>query len=157
MLTIKALNNQKGAVLITTLSFMVLITLIGITAMSSSTNELRLASNYEDRISANHVSQAAIDATIDQENTNLIVTGKEGTVNNAPNFTGVAEFTETTVVVTEDTIGPPDRTHGVSAEHFSQVTFTIDSNYNGLAQGRGQANLMQGYIVLITKSSQSNQ
>ena len=149
-------SKNKGAVLITTLSFMILITLIGLTAMGSSTNELQLASNYEDRVAARQVAQAAIDATISEADVNFIVTGTVGTAKSDPTFVGVGEFAQTAVTVTEGVRGPFRRQDGSSLDKFSQVTFTIDSAYNGLAQGRGQARLVQGYAIKIAENSQSN-
>lgn len=150
-------KKNKGAVLITTLSFLVLITLIGLSSMSSSTNELRLASNYEDRVSAKHIAQAAVDATIAESDVNFIVTGDVGTVKNDAQFAGVTEFTDSTIVITEMTRGPFRRQDGSSLDKFSQVTFSIDSSYDGLANGRGQARLVQGYAIKIAENSQSNQ
>lgn len=149
--------KNQGAVLITTLSFLVLITLIGLTAMGSSTNELQLASNYEDRVTAIQVAQAAIDATISEADDNFVVTGNVGTVNDTPTFEGVDEFAQTQVIITERNRGPFRRQDGSSLDKFSQVTFTIDSAYNGLTQGRGQAHLVQGYAIKIAENSQSNQ
>ncbi len=49
-------GNQRGAVLVTALVFLVILTLLGITSMSTNTLEERMAGNFQD---ANRAFQAA--------------------------------------------------------------------------------------------------
>jgi type IV pilus assembly protein PilX len=53
-------GNERGAVLIVSLIFLVILTMLGVTAMSSTTFEERMAGNARDASLAHHAAEAAI-------------------------------------------------------------------------------------------------
>lgn len=154
--TLNALNSisrQNGAALLVALSFLVVITLISLTAMRSTTTELRLASNNEERIAAEQVAQSAIDSII-SEPTNFIVTGTEDTEKKpALDSDDIAEFGDAEVTLKEGATTNPPRGLGVSAEKFQGTLFHVDGEYNqnDTAPGRGKAFIGQGVVLLIPK------
>lgn len=149
MLTIK---RQEGAALLTALAFLVIITLVSVTAIRSSTSELRLANNYEVDVTAGQVAQAAIDYTMSNEN-NFIVTGTEGTKKTVDLTNAITEVkTATTVELTELSTMQPPRGTGVSADKFQTTLFNIRGAYDNVAAGKGQRELHQGFLLLIPKS-----
>lgn len=146
------LNTQNGAALLVALSFLVVITLISLTAMRSTTTELRLANNNEERVAAEQMAQSAIDSIVSTP-TNFIVSGVEGTTKTpALDANDIAEFASASVTLTEGTTTNPPRGLGVSADKFQGTLFRVDGSYNNLAGGRGQSFIGQGVVLLIPKS-----
>lgn len=146
------INKQNGAALLVALSFMVVITLISLTAMRSTTTELRLAANNEERIAAEEVAQSAIDSVVSNPS-NFIVTGTEGeTETPALDENDIAEFAQAGVTLTEGTTTNPPRGLGVSAEKFQGTLFHVDGTYGDLSNGRGQAFIGQGVVLLVPKT-----
>jgi type IV pilus assembly protein PilX len=146
-------SKQNGAALLVALSFLVVITLISLTAMRSTTTELRLASNNEERVAAEQLAQSAVDAVMSNPD-NFIVTGVEGTEDTsiALNSNQVSEFANASITVTEGTTANPPRGLGVSADKFQGTMFHIDGEYNNLDGGRGQAFIGQGIVLLVPKT-----
>lgn len=149
--TMTGFYHQSGAALLVALSFLVVITLISLGAIRSSTTELRLASNHEERVAAIQVAQSAIDSAINDTG-NFVVSGTEGTVNSNVTISGVTEFNSTDLSITEQVTGLPSRVLGVSADKFQSTTFDIASAYNNTTGGRGQAAINQGMILLVPKT-----
>ena len=145
-------QKQQGAALLVALSFLVVVTLISLTAMRSSTTELRLASNNEERISAEQVAQSAIDSAISNP-ANLIVSGVVGKkiTTITLSTTDVDEFTDADIEVTEGQTANPPRGLGVSADKFQGTIFHVDGSYNGVTKGRGQSFIGQGVVLLSPK------
>ena len=145
------MSKQGGAALLVALSFMVVITLISLTAMRSTTTELRLALNNEERVAAEQVAQSAVDSIV-SEPTNFIVTGVEDTEKTATlDANDIAEFSQASVTLTEGATTNPPRGLGVSAEKFQGTLFHVDGSYSDLDNGRGQAFIGQGIVMLIPK------
>lgn len=150
------IGRQRGSVLFICLTFLVLITLVSLGSVRSSIIELRLASNTEERLAAAHVAQAAIDAVIANE-ANFVVTGTTGTEKADAAYSGVTEFSHTDVVITEMGRFEPPRGSGLSSDKFTTALFNVDSEYDAVSSGRGQAHLAQGYMIIVPQNSQSNQ
>jgi Tfp pilus assembly protein PilX len=146
------MSKQHGAALLVALSFLVVITLISLTAMRSTTTELRLASNNEERVAAEQLAQSAVDSVM--SNPNNVVTGVEGTEDDSITLdtNAVSEFTNADITITEGTTANPPRGLGVSAEKFQGTMFHIDGEYDNLVGGRGQAFIGQGVVLLVPKS-----
>lgn len=148
------IQNQRGTALLVALSFLVVITLISLTSMRSSTTELRLANNYEERVAAEQVAQSGVDNVLGDSN-NFIVTGTAG---NDKTFTLdktiMPEFDSTlmNVKVTEGLTANPPRNLGVSADKFQGTQFYIEADYNNVDNGRGNAFIGQGLVLLVPKS-----
>lgn len=151
METVGNLKQQQGAALLVALSFLVVITLISLSAMRSSTTELRLASNNEEQMAALQVAQAAVDSALSNPD-NFVVTGDEGSVNTNITISGVTEFTHATMSLTEGATTLPPRGLGVSADKFQATMFDVDASYDNVAGGRGQAGIGQGMVLLIPKT-----
>ena len=147
------INSQNGAALLVALSFLVVITLISLTAMRSTTTELRLANNNEERIAAEQMAQSAVDAVMSNPNY-FVVTGVEGTEDTSINLSKdvVDEFEWTDITITEGATANPPRGLGASAEKFQGTMFHVDGDYNNLDEGRGQAFIGQGVVLLVPKS-----
>lgn len=145
------IRKQNGAALLVALSFLVVITLISLTAMRSTTTELRLAANNEERISAEQMAQSAIDSIVSDPG-NFVVSGSEGSTETpALDNTILSEFGEAAVTLTEGATTNPPRGLGVSAEKFQGTLFHVDGEYDDLANGRGQAFIGQGIVLLVPK------
>lgn len=149
-------ENQSGTVLFMCLVFLVLISLVSLGGIRSSIIELRLASNTEERLAASHIAQAAIDAVIATE-ANFVVSGTVGTEKINATFSGIDEFRQTDVVITELGQSEPPRGSGLSSDKFSTASFSVDSAYDAVSLGLGQARIAQGYMLIVSKNSQSNQ
>jgi len=146
----KPLRQQSGAALLVALSFLVVITLISLSAMRSSTTELRLASNNEEQIAALQVAQAAIDNAVSDPD-NFVVTGTSGTLNSQITISGLTEFTHASMSLTEGSTTLPPRGLGVSADKFQATQFDISAQYDNVSAGRGHATIGQGLVLLIPK------
>ena len=158
------ISKQNGAALLVALSFLVVITLISLTAMRSTTTELRLAINNEERVAAEQVAQSAIDAVVSDPN-NFVVTGTEDTetdydLSDSASLStsagvdkdDIAQFEFASVKLTEGSTTNPPRGLGVSAEKFQGTLFRVDGTYNNMNNGRGQSFIGQGVVLLIPKS-----
>jgi len=146
-----SIHQQNGAALLVALSFLVVITLISLTAMRSTTTELRLANNNEERVAAEQMAQSAIDSVVSNPD-NFVVTGTENqTQTPALDSNDISEFAHASVTLTEGATTNPPRGLGVSAEKFQGTLFHVDGSYNNLAGGRGQSFIGQGIVLLIPK------
>lgn len=152
MKTYKNHYKQQGAALLVALSFLIVVTLISLTSMRSSTTELRLASNNEERISAEQVAQSAVDSAISNP-ANLIVSGVVGKkiTTITLSTSDVAEFSDASIEVTEGQTANPPRGLGVSADKFQGTIFHVDGSYDNIDGGRGQAFIGQGVVLLSPK------
>lgn len=153
-------TRQRGVALLVALSFLVIITLISVSAIRSSTSELRMASNFEDGMAAVQVAQSAIDSAINDMD-NFVVSGVVGTVNSSVSIgTDISEFehthggstyVHTRVDVTEQATTVPPRGLGLSASKYQTTYFDMTSSYDNVGEGRGQASISQGVILLVQK------
>lgn len=80
MHTLSSVTAQRGAALFTALIFLIIITMLSLTAMRSSMLELRMASNQELRNTAFQRAQAIVDATIG-DSANMPSLGAVGATN----------------------------------------------------------------------------
>jgi Tfp pilus assembly protein PilX len=148
------INNQHGTALLVALSFLVVITLISLTSMRSSTTELRLANNFEESVAAEQVAQSGVDNILGNSN-NFIVTGTSGTEKTfVLDKTIMAEFDSALmkVKVIEGLTANPPRNLGVSADKFQGTQFYIEADYNNVDNGRGNAFIGQGLVLLVPKT-----
>lgn len=154
MKSIKLKQNQSGAALLVALSFLVVITLISITSMRSSTTELRLANNNEQRVAAEQAAQSAMDNALSDSN-NFLVKGTEGnetTVTLDSKVLGTFDSGYTTLKVVEGTTSSPPRGLGVSADKFQGTQFYVEAEYDDAKNARGRAFVGQGIVLLIPKT-----
>ena len=146
-----ALNKQNGVVLLTALSFLVIITIIAVSAMRSSNSELRIAGIHEDNMNARQIAQAGIDSIVENYEGIFIVTGNTGTTTANITPTGLSAFSHTTLTLTERGIKTPPRGLGVSKDKFSTALFDVHSAYDNTSNGRGRDEIHQGVLLLIPR------
>lgn len=168
-------RSQRGAALFTALMFLIVLTLISLAAMRSSTIELRMATNDEARMTAFQRTQAVIDATIADTN-NVQVLGDVGrrvctgtSASDTPDNEScdvyeidLADDTYDTdvdegrikVAVTRlsPAEAPAPRAIGTSAAVYSVANFQVDALYDGTEDGLGRGRIVEGVMVLISKS-----
>lgn len=163
-----SMKRQEGAALFMALMFLIIITMLSLSAMRSSIMELRMAGNQEEQMYAVQRAQAAIDATVtDPANTPVIGSVDDTTC--LPNATGCTrntlDLSDTTNLQEDIDAGYIDiqvrrirpleraapRTIGTSASVFSYATFEVRGEYDALDAGRGSAQVYEGVMVLISK------
>jgi hypothetical protein len=159
-------SSQRGAALVTGLVLLVVITLLTITAMRASTLELRMASNEQERTGAFESAQSTVEAVL-TDPSNFPVTGTIGFRLCTTNVEGCdrdiilpdGPFTEdNAAIVTRlaPDIAPPPRGLETSSDKFAAAFFSVDGQFDASGAGGGTANVVQGYLVLVPKSGQSN-
>jgi len=156
--------KQRGAVMMVTLVFLVVLGIMALTSMQSSKLELRMAGNEAVRATAHQISQALIDAIIATPvmtpvigNTNFMLC-----TNGQPNcdlaslfMPGVlaADVANGDLMATAQLveIGPPPPGTGYSADDFVGNFYTVSSTYDRSDEGLGRAAITQGIIILTQK------
>lgn len=167
--------RQTGAALFTALMFLIVLTLISLAAMRSSTLEMRMASNDEARLTAFQRTQAVIDATIAVTDNVQVIgdVGRRVCTGTAAADTPDGEDCDVYGIdLADDTYdtdvndgiikvavtrlspaeSPAPRALGTSAAVYSVATFKIDALYDGTEDGLGRGRIVEGVMVLISKS-----
>lgn len=173
-----ARSRQSGAALALALFLLVVITLLGITAMRASQLSLKLSANEESRVDANESAQSIVDALL-ASTANFPVKATADTqvscytggsslgalfsCSNAtltPPATNSGKFTGHSYieVYRESVNGSPLVTaNAVSTEGSSYrlqfARFRITAGYNRAAEGRGVAEVQQGVYIAVPASS----
>jgi hypothetical protein len=162
------LSRERGAILVTALIFLAVVTMLGLSAMRSGTLGVRMAHNEEARYAAIESAQALSEAVV-------------GTPASAP-VIGDAGFTICTAGETacnlysvatpaghiSNAVGgghlsarvermaplekPPPRVLESSLDKFSAASFRVISTYDRGDEGLGQAQLVEGILVLVPKN-----
>ena len=163
-----SMGKQEGAALFMALMFLIIITMLSLSAMRSSIMELRMAGNEEEQMYAVQRAQAAIDATVTDSSNTPVIGGIDDTTC-LPDASGCTRHTLSLSGATnlQDDIeaGHLDiqvrrirpleraapRTIGTSASVFSYATFEVRGEYDALDAGRGSARVHEGVMVLISK------
>lgn len=175
----RPLQLQQGAVLITALMFLVILTLISITAMRSSTLELRMAGNEQEHRRALQSTQSAVNGVMAQTSIQVIDVG----ITNCYRFADTTDPTTlagcTTANTTTLTSGPGYDAPNLVAANLDAITacprsiansargqgslrtsnagtstgncayFTVTSSYDDTAARGGAAETAEGVIKLI--------
>ena len=159
-------NRQKGAALVVALIMLILVTLIGLSAVNSVILELHISANEEERLLALQTAQAAIDE-ITAKASNFTVTGLPGDTVNCTSTLGCTNplLTFTSPVLSADDKvaivriapeeGNPPRLRGseFSANSFRATFFQAEAEHNERSSGRARAKLVQGYMLLVPGSN----
>lgn len=161
-------NGQRGAALITALIFLVIITMLSLTAMRSSMMELRQASNDETRVAAFESAMAVLDAVLDTP-ASMPVVGEVGDRSCSGSWAGCvitdialptelgydAYVADQRVTVQVERLAPafrpPPRGLGTSARMLTAAAFKVDAVYNLADDGRGRADITQGVLIVVPK------
>lgn len=163
--------SQHGAALITALVFLIIITAIALSSMRSSTQELRMSVNAEEKLGAAQRAQALSDA-VSANPASTPVVGDVGRRVCTPLVAGNVPCHEYDLILPADVnlvIPPADnrfvaverlgaetrpcpRGIGVSLGEFGCAAFRVHSQYDGSANRRGRADVNEGVLVLVPKS-----
>lgn len=167
-------QRQTGAVLITALIFLVILTLISVAAMRASTLGLRMAGNEQEQRRALQSTQSAVVGTLAQAPLQVAAVGTTNCYrfDSSTSIPGDCNVTTTLnpgtgydahnlVKVKLNVLGICPRNVGNSETGtFSLYTdgstgagscgyFTIDSSYNAIAERGGAAAITVGYIQAL--------
>lgn len=158
------IKRQRGAVLLVSLIFLVVMGLLALSSMQTSRLELRMANNEEVRGAAHQAAQALVDAIIATPAMTPVIGGLGFTLCtagqpgcNLPSLfmpagplapEVAAGHLFATATLTAPTNIPPPRGFGFSADKFAASIYQIDATYDRADEGLGQADVTQGLIVL---------
>lgn len=160
-------QNQHGAALFMALMFLIIITMLSLSAMRSSVMELRMATNSESEINATQRAQAVIDATVADPNNTPVVgavgettclvssskscTRKTIVLKDSAKFQPDLEAGYIDVEVTRvaPLLKPAPRVQGYSLPGYSVATFEVDGTFDAAQDGEGSAEIVEGLLVLI--------
>jgi hypothetical protein len=174
---ISSLSHRKGAALFTALMFLVILTLISITSMHTSTMELQMARNEQERRVAANSAQSAADLVV---HSNRIRIGAVGDItcfgfgvtpaDTTPSGdtcdsketmpSGAGFGSDNTVVVTMIGSGTCPPSIASSARGSSSIRisgssstgscayFTLESLFDATAQQGGRTETMEGFVRL---------
>jgi Tfp pilus assembly protein PilX len=163
------LSNQEGSVLLPSLIFLLILTLAATTTMRTSTMELRMAGNEQQRVETFELTQSIVDEVVGNPN-NIRVSGNLGYVNCTPGVSGcnandvaintnlVPTARAGNVAVLVERLAPalsaPPRGINTSADAFSAARFEVDTTYDGRAENEGRVGIVQGVLVLVPRGAQ---
>lgn len=166
----KPIAKQQGIALFIALIFLVILTLISVTAMRSSTMELYMATNEQSHRTGIDSTQSAVDQVVASNKIAVTSNGDTTcfgfgaaptgcTFNNAlPLSAGTGG--ENTVTVTMDSIAACPRSLSSSARGANSLRtqggsssgncayFTINSDYDATAQRGGATHTVEGFVKL---------
>lgn len=158
---------QRGAALVTALIFLIIITAIALSSMRSSTQELRMAVNAEEKVAAGQLAQALSDA-VSSNPASTPVVGEVGRrvctplvgsnppcddydLPLPPDVGALMPADERFVAV--ERLGaesrPCPRGMGMSLVGFGCAAFRIHSQYDGSARLRSRADVNEGILVAV--------
>ena len=158
-------RRQSGVILVTSLVFLIAITLLAIASMRSSTIGLHMSQNEESRIVAIQGAQALADAIVSDPNTTPVIgepgftictatqtncTRNDLTMTNAI----MAQYTTSGVVSARvermfPALRPAPRGVESSMDKFVGASFEVTSTYDRVAEGLGKQTVVEGILVLV--------
>lgn len=161
-------SGQRGVALVVSLILLVVITVVALSSIRFSTQEMRFSGNETFRVDAFETAQSLVDATItDVDNTP--VTGRVGytvclpgrscnsdtlkLTNDWLSSELAAGQADVTVQRLGPLLGPPPRGLGTSLIMFSAATFRVEASYDVSDEGLGRSEVHEGVIVLVPKST----
>ncbi|MBP1149298.1 MULTISPECIES: pilus assembly PilX family protein [Methylocaldum] len=165
------LHIQRGAALVVSLLILLVVTIVGLAGMRTSTQELRMASNAEDKETAFQQAQAAIDYLVNNPDLLPVIgnvgyalctanqTKADGTACDqtnidlpAPPFDDSATGTSRLRLTRQNPgTGLPPRLLATSSAMFASAYYLGESQYDATGVGRGAAGLGAGLMRIIPK------
>jgi len=161
---INSAQRQRGAVLLVSLIFLIVMSLLALSSMQTSRLELRMANNEEVRTSAHQAAQALIDAIVSTPAMTPVIGGVGFTLctpgqpgcNLETLFMPVGALAPEvdaghlygSAVLTAPTNIPPPRGLGFSTDKFAASIFELTTTYDRADAGLGRADVTQGLVVL---------
>lgn len=162
-------SSQRGSVLLPALIFLLILTLAATTTMRTSTLELRMAGNEQQRVETFELAQSIVDEVVGNPD-NIRVSGDIGYVNCTPGVSGcnandviinnnllpTAKAGNATVMVERlaPALSAPPRGINTSSDAFSAARFEVDTSYDGTAENEGRVGIVQGVLVLVPRGAQ---
>jgi len=160
---------QVGSVLLPSLIFLLILTLAATTAMRTSTMELRMAGNEQQRVETFELTQSIVDQVVGNPD-NIRVAGDPGYVNCTPNVPNcnandvqinanlLAPSRAANATVKVERLAPalsaPPRGINTSTDAFSAARFEVDTTYDGTASNEGKVGIVQCVLVLVPRGAQ---
>ena len=160
-------GRQQGAALITALVLLIIITAIALSAMRSSTQELRMAVNAEEKVTAGQIARALSDGVTANPASTPVVGGvgrrlcspltgdnlpcDDYTLPVPPQAAALAPAGQRFVSV--ERLGAEDRPCprgiGMSLVGFGCAAFRVHSQFDGSATRQGRADVNEGVLVAV--------
>ena len=159
------IRRQSGVILVTSLVFLIAITLLAVASMRSANIGLHMAQNEESRIVALQGAQALADAIVSDPNTTLVI-GEPGftTCTATENNCQRNDLTMTNAIMAEYTgsgiisarvermfpaLRPAPRGVESSMDKFVAASFEVRSTYDRVSEGLGKQTIVEGILVLV--------
>jgi hypothetical protein len=158
-------NRQRGAILMFTIMFLVVISLLTISSMQASNIGLFMAQNEESRIAAEQGAQALADAIVSDPSATPVIggagytictAGEQGCdqfdlpVENAALATAVANGYLRARVQREGPLTrPPPRAVESSIDKFSSASFEVTTTFDRTDESLGKQQISEGVLVLV--------
>ena len=158
-------RRQSGVILVTSLVFLIAITLLTIASMRSSNIGLHMAQNEESRIMATQGAQALADAIASDPNTTPVIGEPGFTICTATETncqrndltmtnSTMAQYTASGVVAARvermnPALRPAPRGVESSIDKFVGASFEVTSTYDRVAEGLGRQTVVEGILVLV--------
>lgn len=173
--------RQNGAALVLALVLLVVVTLIAVTSIRSTNQELRMSLNEETRANAFQYAQGLVDWIFATTGTTPVVgdIGNRGCVagfvpdsgscnrdigildiddpdlqlelGRVAGLCGSCDYSAEIVRIGSDE-SPPPRAIGTSVDKFGAAPFQIRARYDLSEIGRGRAEVVEGALVLVPKN-----
>lgn len=161
-------SGQRGAILVTALIFLAVVTMLGLTSMRSGTLGVRMAHNEEARFTAIETAQALTEVVVGTP-ASVPVIGTSGFTNCTAGESGCNRYS---VLVPSGHVGsevgsghlsarverlapderPPPRVLESSLDKFSAASFRVISTYDRGDEGLGRAQVVEGILVLVPRN-----
>ena len=158
-------RRQSGVILVTSLVFLIAVTLLTIASMRSSIIGLHVAQNEESRIAAVQGAQALADAIVSDPNTTLVIGDPGFTICTATQHNCqrndltmtnpmMAQYAASGVVSARvermfSALRPAPRGVESSMDKFAGASFEVRSTYDRVNEGLGQQTVVEGILVLV--------
>ncbi len=158
-------RRQSGVILVTSLVFLVAITLLAIASMRSSTIGLHMSQNEESRIVAIQGAQALADAIVSDPKTTPVIGDPGFTICTATEVNCqrndltmsnaiMAQYANSGVVTARirrmfPALRPAPRGVESSIDKFVGATFEVTATYDRSDEGLGKQTVVEGILVLV--------
>ncbi len=159
------IRRQSGVILVTSLVFLIAITLLAVASMRSSNIGLHMAQNEESRIVALQGAQALADAIVSDPNTTPVIGEPGFTTCTATEYNcDRNDLTMTNAIMAEYTgsgiisarvermfpaLRPAPRGVESSMDKFVAASFEVRSTYDRVSEGLGKQTIVEGILVLV--------
>lgn len=172
-MTTPASRRQQGLALVVALIFLIVISIIGVSAVKFTTAGVRSALNDEYRVASFQDAQSLMDATVADSDNTPVVGGvgyrvcTPGAVITDGNdcetsdialpeglFDGELEDGQAQATVTRlsPLFGPPPRGSGASVNRFFAANFRIQAQHDKTDVGAGRTTINEGLILILNRT-----